>query len=251
VDKNTQTIMFSSDSGEYQTPDWVFKPLHEHFDFTVDAAASTVLHKLPRYMTIDGTYKQHFSTPHKVNDFDGLIAPWKNERIWCNPPYGRGIDQWVRKAACETHGYDGPPPCPLAVLLLPARTETEWMQQWVFPYAHVYFNMGRIAFEGHNNRCIESGKHTQADPPHTLDSSPFPSIIAVYRPEIRVPARTVAGFSCDLKSGIFEETGMVGTGGGVPHRAERAHTGTRDVPALVDSRGQRAGMSPLQAGAQP
>lgn len=179
--------MFSSANGEYGTPDWVFKPVAEALGLNFDAAASHENHKLPTYATDHGLFVKNFTTPHKLrgvdDNTDGLSCSWAKRRVWCNPPFGKGIVDWVRKAATETeHG------CPVAALLLPARTETDWFQRWVFPYAEVHFVMGRIHFIG------------------GASSAPFPTVIAVYAPEIKVPQGQVFGYTCDLKSGDFTST---------------------------------------------
>jgi site-specific DNA-methyltransferase (adenine-specific) len=70
---------------------------------------------------------------------DGLISEWgdKNTNVWCNPPYGRGIKDWVLKAS-QHHD--------LVVMLLPARTDTRWFYDLVLPNATVTFVRGRIKF---------------------------------------------------------------------------------------------------------
>ncbi len=97
------------------TPDNIFAPLHAMHKFTVDACAEGWNTKLDRYWS-----------PWE----DGLKQSWMGERIWCNPPYGRGMIQpWVDKALSEQYGYckDGPAGC--ATLLLPSRTDTVWFHQ--------------------------------------------------------------------------------------------------------------------------
>ena len=78
--------------------------------------------------------------------------------IWCNPPYGKDIINWVRKASEEYKK----PYCNFIVMLLPARTDTRWFQEYVYPYAYLWFIGGRLKFGGKNT------------------SAPFPSMIAVF-----------------------------------------------------------------------
>ena len=183
--------LFSSASTEYETPDWVFKPVAERLGLNFDAAASHENHKLPNYATPEGIYIKNFSTPHRESSDDGLTTSWGRRRIWCNPPYGRGIEAWVRKAALAIQTFPravgfGELVCSVAALLLPARTETDWFQRWVFPYAEVHFLMGRIKFEG------------------TSSSAPFPSVIAVYDSSLPpIPQGEVRAYVCDLRSGEF------------------------------------------------
>jgi phage N-6-adenine-methyltransferase len=92
-----------------------FAPLHERFNFTIDAAASKENARLERYWTVED---------------DALDQSWAGERVWCNPPYSN-IEPWVRKA-----WYGSQHPWPgLIVMLLPAnRTEQKWWQTWVEPF---------------------------------------------------------------------------------------------------------------------
>lgn len=172
MNKADQAVMFSSASTEYGTEERIWRPVVEKLGLTWDMAASHELHVLPHYATVDGLWTKHFSTPSKSREFgDGLTATWQGKRVWCNPPYGRGVtEQWVKKAAMET-AYWGTDygselvtqaRCPIAALLLPGRTETEWFQRWVAPNALVYFIQGRLHFVGADS------------------SAPFPSVLAVY-----------------------------------------------------------------------
>lgn len=89
-----------------------FGPLHDHFRFTIDVAASAENAKVPRFYT---------------RAQDGLAQPWAGERVWCNPPYSV-IRPWVEKAWAETEAE-------LVAMLLPAnRTEQTWWQDLVEPY---------------------------------------------------------------------------------------------------------------------
>jgi len=86
-----------------------------------------------------------------------------------NPPYGRGIIDWVRKAFFETRigGCE-------VVGLLPARTDTKWWHQYVMRAHTVMLCQGRIKFEVHGV---------------PKDAAPFPSAIAYWRPgRVSTPA---------------------------------------------------------------
>lgn len=96
-----------------RTPDDLFGPLHAKYGFTVDAAASDANAKLPHYWCART---------------DGLSQSWKEERVWCNPPYS-DVAAWVAKATQESRGG-----CALIVMLLPAnRCEQPWWQQYIEP----------------------------------------------------------------------------------------------------------------------
>ena len=68
---------------------------------------------------------------------DGLMGLWQG-RVYCNPPYGRSIGMWTRKALTD--------PIEEAILLVPARTDTRWFQPLL---SHtVCFVRGRLHFSG-------------------------------------------------------------------------------------------------------
>lgn len=93
-------------------PSGCFQKLHLRFEFTLDAAASELNHKLPKYFT---------------EETCGLSSSWAGERVYCNPPYSI-IRPWIEKAWKEKDA-------PLIVLLLPAnRTEQPWWQDLVEPF---------------------------------------------------------------------------------------------------------------------
>lgn len=112
---------------ERETPADLFHALHGEFRFTLDAAASHVNHKLPRYCTLEG----HFSgmedgRPWQDSGDDGLHTSWRDERVWCNPPFSH-LDPWLEKA-----WKDEPD---VACLLLPAnRMEQPLWHNYVEPY---------------------------------------------------------------------------------------------------------------------
>jgi phage N-6-adenine-methyltransferase len=138
------------------TPDWLWKQLHHEFAFTLDAAANERNAKLPRFHSLES---------------DGLAQHWKNDRVWCNPPYS-DITGWVRKASIEHR--DG---CPLIVMLLPAnRTEQAWWQDYIEPHrdgrgpVETRFIRRRVDFGTPGN---EEGKYRT--------SVPFGSVLIIWR----------------------------------------------------------------------
>jgi site-specific DNA-methyltransferase (adenine-specific) len=100
-------VHFSSETDLWSTPQDFFERLDDEFHFTLDPCA-----------TIDNAKCQRFFT---VED-DGLAQNWDGERVFMNPPYGRGIGAWVKKA------YESKA---LVVCLLPARTDTRWWHDYV------------------------------------------------------------------------------------------------------------------------
>lgn len=63
---------------------------------------------------------------------DGLNAEWSG-RVWLNPPYGRGIDKWMKKMAEHNNG----------VALVFARTDAKWFRDYVFDAATTIFFLAR------------------------------------------------------------------------------------------------------------
>ena len=124
------------------TPQEFFDNLNKIFNFTLDVCA------LPENAKCENYY-----TP----ETDGLKQPWMGG-VWCNPPYGREIINWVRKASEEyTKDY-----CNFVVMLLPARTDTRWFQDYVYGKAYLHFIDGRLTFGEQKG------------------NAPFPSVLAVY-----------------------------------------------------------------------
>jgi hypothetical protein len=70
---------------------------------------------------------------------DGLSQVWFG-KMYMNPPWGRGIEKWVRKAV-ESYEQGG---VTQAVLAVPASTETKWFSRlWNYP---ICFSQGRCFF---------------------------------------------------------------------------------------------------------
>lgn len=86
---------------------------------------------------------------------DGLLEPWYG-RVWCNPPYGKGVKKWVRKA--YEYGINGG----FTVMLLPARTDTTWFHDYIYNKADIRFIKGRLKFGDSKN------------------AAPFPSMIVIF-----------------------------------------------------------------------
>lgn len=140
----------SSLTDEWATPQALFDALDREFRFTVDVCATHSNAKCRRYYT-------------KAED--GLKQDWAGETVFMNPPYGRAIGQWVRKAA-ESRGTA------VTVGILPARTDTQWWHDYVNLASEIRFIRGRLKFGG-----AES-------------SAPFPSAVAVWGLPMR-PVYTV------------------------------------------------------------
>jgi len=135
--------MMSSLSDEWETPQQLFDILNAEFGFQTDVCA-----------TAENAKCAHFYT----KDQNGLDQQWSGV-CWMNPPYGREIIQWVKKAFETTQQGGGN--C-IIVCLLPARTDTKWWQNYIMQASEIRFISGRVRF---------------GDAP---SSAPFPSAIAVF-----------------------------------------------------------------------
>ena len=139
-------VMFSSKTDLWETPQEFFDALDAEFHFTLDACALSENAKCARYYT-----------PEQ----DGLSQPWTGV-VWCNPPYGHNIGQWVRRGlfACAAGNT--------VVMLLPARTDTRWFHDYILGRAEIRFVRGRLKFGGSKN------------------SAPFPSMVVVFQPKMEM-----------------------------------------------------------------
>jgi site-specific DNA-methyltransferase (adenine-specific) len=134
--------MMTSNTPEWATPQNFFDELNKEFEFTFDVCATKENAKCPNYYT---------------KEQDGLSQCWDYETIWCNPPYGREIGKWVKKASEAVGG--------VVVMLLPARTDTRYFHQYIYkePNVEIRFIKGRLKFGDGKN------------------SAPFPSMVVVFR----------------------------------------------------------------------
>lgn len=125
--QTSRAYMPPSLTDDWATPRAFYEQLDAIHKFDLDVAASSRNHLA----------KEWFGLDHPEEDRrNGLAADWYGH-VWCNPPYGRGIKDWVLKAS-QHHD--------LVVMLLPARTDTKWFHELVLPNAEVTFIKGRIKF---------------------------------------------------------------------------------------------------------
>jgi phage N-6-adenine-methyltransferase len=110
--------LFTSEHGDWETPQDLIDDLKTVFTFDLDVCAS-------RPNVCDNYY---------TKEDDGLIQEW-NGLCWMNPPYGREISKWMHKAR-DTN----------TLALVPARTDTKWFHDCLDSIALVVFIKGRIKF---------------------------------------------------------------------------------------------------------
>ena len=117
----------SSRSAEWPTDQATFNFLDAEFNFTLDPCATHENAKCARYFT---------------KEEDGLAQSWAGERVFMNPPYGREIARWIRKA------YEAAHEGATVVGLIPARTDTRAWHDFIWDAAEVRFVKGRLKFDG-------------------------------------------------------------------------------------------------------
>ncbi len=136
-----QSVHFCSRTDEWPTPPELFAELDTEFRFTLDVCATAGNAKCARFF--DRTA-------------NGLAQPWEGV-CWMNPPYGRSIGLWVRKA------FESAQSGATVVCLIPARTDTAWWHEFVVRADEVRFVRGRLRFG------------------EAKAGAPFPSAIVVFR----------------------------------------------------------------------
>lgn len=139
---NTKTL-FSSKTDKWETPQTFFDELNREFDFNLDPCADETNHKCEKYFT---------------EEENGLLQDWGGCRVFCNPPYGSSIKDWVAKCYHEGHKEET-----LVVLLIPARTDTTYFHDYIEHRAEIRFVRGRLKFGD------------------SKTGAPFPSMVVIFR----------------------------------------------------------------------
>ena len=136
-------VRFSSKTDLWATPQEFFDKLNFLHQFELDVCATPQNAKCERFFTIED---------------DGLSQDWRG-RVWMNPPYGREIGRWMRKA------YESSLAGATVVCLVPARTDTAWWHDYAAK-GHVSFIRGRLKFGDAKN------------------SAPFPNAVVTFYPTL-------------------------------------------------------------------
>ncbi|TGY07114.1 DNA N-6-adenine-methyltransferase [Bacteroides acidifaciens] len=137
------SVLFSSASDVWATPQDLFDELNKEFGFNLDPCA------LP-----DNAKCEKYFTP----EINGLSQCWGGYVVFCNPPYGRQIYDWVKKCYEESRK-----PGTTVVMLIPARTDTRYFHEFIYHKAkEIRFIKGRLKFGNAKN------------------AAPFPSMIVIF-----------------------------------------------------------------------
>lgn len=133
--------LMTSNTDLWATPQKVFDELNKFYGpFEMDVCADSSNAKCDVYFD---------------KDTDGLKQQWAG-KCWMNPPYGREIGKWMKKA------YESSLAGATVVCLVPARTDTKWWHDYAM-LGHIVFYRGRLKFGNAKN------------------SAPFPSAYVVFK----------------------------------------------------------------------
>jgi phage N-6-adenine-methyltransferase len=133
-------VHFSSATDIWETPQPFFDVWNKKFNFDLDVCATNENAKCPLYYT---------------KEKDGLSNRWAGT-VWMNPPYGKEISKWMKKAYESARDGDA-----TVVCLVPARTDTAWWHDYAMK-GDITFIRGRLKFGNAKN------------------SAPFPSAVVVF-----------------------------------------------------------------------
>ena len=132
--------LMTSATDMWSTPIDFFDDYNAVYHFDVDVCA-----------TAENALCAKFYSPED----DGLSKEWYGT-CWMNPPYGREIGKWMKKAyESSLHGAT-------VVCLVPARTDTAWWHEYAMK-GEIEFIRGRLKFGSSKN------------------SAPFPSAVVVFQ----------------------------------------------------------------------
>jgi len=136
-------VHFSSKTNEWATPQDFFDRLNAEFNFDLDPCSDGTNAKCERYFT---------------EEDDGLAQSWSGSVVFMNPPYGRAIGEWIRKAYEESITGGA-----VVVALIPSRTDTKYWHDYVMKAKEIRLVKGRLKFGDGRN------------------SAPFPSAVVIFQ----------------------------------------------------------------------
>lgn len=135
-----RAVYASSATDKWETPKDLFDRLDAVHHFTLDVCADVANAKCDKFYT---------------KEQNGLTQTWDGV-VWMNPPYGKTISMWMRKAYEVAKRGEA-----TVVCLVPARTDTAWWHDYAMR-GQIEFIRGRLRFGG------------------SKSNAPFPSAIVVF-----------------------------------------------------------------------
>jgi site-specific DNA-methyltransferase (adenine-specific) len=133
--------LLTSKNENWETPQWLFDELNAKYSFNLDPCCTAETAKCNKFF---------------AKETNGLNQSWAGHTVFMNPPYGREIGQWMKKAYLEALQ-----PNTLIVCLVPARVDTAWWCDYA-TRGDVYFFQGRLKFGSAKN------------------GAPFPSALVIF-----------------------------------------------------------------------
>lgn len=120
------SALFSSARQDWSTPDYIYAYLDSSYHFELDVCAN------------DHNYK---CKPYFTEQENGLKREWTFvPSAFMNPPYGRKVGDWVRKAYSEAEKGM------IVVCLIAARTDTSWWHDCCMYATEIWLIRGRVHF---------------------------------------------------------------------------------------------------------
>ena len=144
--------MFSSEKQDWGTPPEFLDYLFNAFDWIPDLDAACSPHNM----------KAEYGICLETGG-NGLEDRWFGN-VWLNPPFGRELPKWIRKAWLECNFFEN---CDTVMMLIPARVDTKWFHEMVMRHAtHVYLIKGRFNY-------LENGTSK-------AKNAPFPTMLVKF-----------------------------------------------------------------------
>ena len=145
--KLSATFNLSNDQ-YWETPDHIFELGCDNFDFSpeIDVCANAQNTKCDLFLS---------------ESQNALDQEWQRD-FWMNPPYGRQVKDWIRKAYLSHVKYNVS-----GLALLFAKTDTAAFHDYIFKKAEICFLRGRIHF-------FKDGKES-------IQPAPYPSCFVFWR----------------------------------------------------------------------
>lgn len=138
--------LFTSGRGDYETPPALVGRIKNVTPLTLDVCACKDNAKAPLWIDEQENALSYAHWAVRIADANAAFG-YRHGAGWMNPVYGRNMGAWVQRAWATFREHEN------IVGLLPARTETKWVQDYVFlrdsrhlPAPAMLFLYGRVSF---------------------------------------------------------------------------------------------------------